>query len=355
MASSTTNSITTRARTRTSFFVYAGGSVKADEVADLAREAGGLIVRKDAGLALGRDARRGGFDGPVMVDPSLYEKPDGSDEYEGGSLFGDRNATWAAKQAEFGVSAYLSPSQYVPAGRHDVLADVLEQGERFCERLDGELAYVVLPIDASWLQQVSVLTDTAGSCRYPVALALGATHNPLQSKSNVRGLRSFLSSCPRTFLLRADVACIGALADGAAGVSYGTSSSVRHVWPPDRRSGGRRGEPAVLVPSLLRHVSVEKIEQLPNVDGIFVCHLGRCQGAPVTRFARPAYSRTDVAMHDLHVVRGISAQIAGSRDPVRAWRDLCARAVKLHSKVTGPGKVRLGSAPSHLSAWLVDI
>lgn len=357
MPSDGTQVLPARARLALAFYAYAGGSLDAGQARRVADAAGGLAVRRLAGLSVAREVRNGGWAGPILVDPALYERAvNPAKDVGDGTLFGDRHEVWAERQRSLDVVAYLSPSAWVPAGRYDLLEQVLEDAARFCGGIDDRAAYAVLPIHSRWLtEDPERLIASAASCGHRIALVLGHKYNPLDSVNVVRGLINFLSRVPNTLLLRSDISVVGALAHGAGAGAYGTSSTVRHLWPPDEknlRGGGPVGVSTVLSGGLLRHIPTDKLEQIPEDGGALDCWVTPCDGESIRRFAHPRHE-SDLDVHDLHTVRALAEQAleGPSADPSETWREMCRTALDLHARLSPPGKARL-EPKRYLSAWV---
>jgi hypothetical protein len=106
--------------------VYTHNGADPGLCARLGRAAGGVVTRLEATAV---ELRRSGFVGAVVIDPARYDRD--APAYEQ-LPFGGVLQNWVDRQAEQGVAAYLSPSEYVDDGDQGALQAVIDDGVEFC-------------------------------------------------------------------------------------------------------------------------------------------------------------------------------------------------------------------------------
>ncbi len=271
---------------------------------------------------------------------------------------------WVNHQHRDGLAWALTDSGYV--GRADLhgLQTILTQAgqahEGAAARGRGVLA--ALPLATSWLtEQADVLAHEVGKAATPVALMLEDEMDPLARKNAVTGLVTVLAADVPVAVLRCDTSVLGALAYGAAAVSVGDSSALRHFYPATTEGGPRLPAPlATLVPELLGYYHLTKIDAaislIPTLS-VWRCPCRVCGGRRLDWIANSTHPHVSAFEHAVaalaQTARGL---FAGSTTPAgrqhRWWHAVrCAQAT--HRQIrTGTGqrwepKPALGRWVSH--------
>ncbi len=342
-----------RSRLADSVFVYGGGKLALASAARVARKADGIVLRGKSGGKLAKALKRSAPEIDVILDPSLYERPPSTQL----SLIG-LNSTEVLRQAELGLSAFLSPSHFVPDGNDQSLERVLTDGRDFCGEARARNpqlpAFIVLPISRFWLTVgLNSLIGAISSVEERIALVLGDQNDPLDSADAVRGLISIVGAHPMVSLMRSDLGTIGAMVCGAEMGAIGTGTSVRHFVQPGKRGGGvpRDKTPSTLVPSLWDYVKGSKLGQVPDNNPLLRCFCSVCDGRSLSRFAddrliEESHEHSVETWYDLtQWVLGIDVE--GRRS---AWRSACRSAIDAHEDLSAQSGV-LFEASGQLRAW----
>jgi hypothetical protein len=122
-------------------------------------------------------------------------------------------------QANQQVTAYLSPSAFIPAGATAALSRVIDDGMTFCQQTVTAShrvpAMITLPLHHGWFHpmQRDALLSAIGRVPHPLAILPGGSGDPMDSASSVRGLAEVLNEASQPVaLLRTDLAGLGAVA-----------------------------------------------------------------------------------------------------------------------------------------------
>jgi hypothetical protein len=315
-------------------FVYAHRSVKEDEARHLADVAQGIVLLDRRGAALGHRLKRGGYTGPLLIDPCRYER-DPARPVAVPFLGIEQEAV--ELQSELAVAAYLSPSPYVDKGDDAGLAQVLADGAEFCflARAAGHKApaFIVLPIESSWLSagQFGRLQSALQATTDPLALVLGSRKDPLGTTTAVRNLVTLLRKRPQTAILRTDASALGALAWGRAFVAVGASGTVRHFegWGKRAFAEVTDHSPRLVPGAILFFVRGSRLESAHGDAGLLDCYCRTCGGASLRRLTTEMDELTANA-HTYAVLTDIATRLAGLKAADRriAWRDECQRAIR---------------------------
>lgn len=342
-------------------FAYAGKCASLKQYRTVATAAGAVVLRgRDAKIAT--KLRQSNFDGPLLIDPAVYELSAHDPRAHHASLFDERPGSyWIDVQAEKQVAAYLSPSSFVPEADIGALRRVLTEGRSWCAaamtyRYHAP-AFVVLPVHRSWLTDYADrLAAEITRSAVPVALIPSGQHDPMGTKPAVRGLVRLLRTVPNIALLRTDLAGVGALAHGAVAAAIGTSTTVRHFVPPGRPAGGNLQDrtPRVLVEPLLTWVTGSLLAQYVRDGGMLNCECAVCYGRSLRRFGVEDPAVTAEAMaHSILVWRTVADTVLGAAPQRRAvvWGMRCQYAVDKHHELKARSKVALVDPPPYLRAW----
>ncbi len=133
---------------------------------------------------------------------------------------------WVNDQFAAGLTWAMTDSGYIPKGDGESLKSVLGWGTH------SDRLLVCLPLATDWLTaNLDTLIEVITATGRPVALVLESESDPLRHKETVAGLIEVLRCDVPTLLLRSDTSVLGALAHGAAAVSVGVRSGLRHLYP----------------------------------------------------------------------------------------------------------------------------
>lgn len=260
---------------------------------------------------------------------------------------------WVNMQLKAGLPWALTDSGYIPAGELATLRAVLAWAAGTTQVITA------LPLAIEWLaRDRDVLIAELAAAGRPVALMLESEGDPLATTAAVAGLIAVLRCPVPVLLLRSDTSVLGALAHGAAAVSVGTTSRLRHIYPiPDNDSSGFAPPAAVYVPALKSYYwLVPKIEDAitrnPDLD-VWKCDCGACQGRSLawivfhTDPATAAFEHSLAAQADVaNAILAYPAAMRGSE-----WKTMCALAQLNHDKIVTK-KNRTWQPAKALKAWV---
>lgn len=237
---------------------------------------------------------------------------------------------WLQAQDDLGLSFLTLDSGYIVDGDWDGVQRLLEAGAAGVQRF-GDRVHVDLAIDARMLRHSSErLIELIAQSGSRVTLKLGHRADPLGRRDTVAALVQILDACARVSLGRTDLAGVGALAVGADYVSIGTTTSLRHVYPPVKRSGGggRLVDFALIVPRALQfrqYARVLEVVALDPDDPRWVCTCPSCAGQSLERIR----SEEQAWEHSLAVIYDRAATLTALPTRVermRHWSETCAYA-----------------------------
>lgn len=281
----------------------------------------------------------------ILFDANRYS---GKNRVSGDTPLSEEWVTW---QLEHGAPVAITDTGYIDLEHMDQVDLVLGRAADIAEKARGQVV-AMLPIDYLILKNAAArLRDAIDRAGIPVAFAVGHGGDPFGSADAVRGLLHVIASQSGTALLRTDLSAVGAVAAGARFGAVGTSSSLRHIWPP---KGGGPTTPgtSVLIPRLM---SYHRLERLPLVAAqlppdYFWCDCNICQGGAV--FDRV----TELTAHE-HSVGSISAfaatLLSGTPDEnLKSFREKAMYAQSLHSDIEMAMEDTRWASPSSLNSWV---
>lgn len=183
--------------------------------------------------AAARIIYRGNPNASILVDNGLYK---GKGRQIGAHCI---DQDWITMQlGKMALPWALTNSGYIPTGDVTSLRAVLAWGRR------SDRIVVTLPLALSWLTvDLDSLIAEIARAQCPVGIILESKADPLATRIAVSGLIRLLRELERVLLLRCDTATLGALAYGAAAVSVGVNSTLRHLYLVFRTSGSPFGSP----------------------------------------------------------------------------------------------------------------
>lgn len=327
---------------------YPSRSANASERLLAAQLLGGIVLRGEDGA---RDALRlygDGWNGPLWLDPSNHEKPHSKASTP--NLLGQDS--WLVDQQRVKAAELLSAGTHVAGGDRRALVNAISaEGQWLTAAGSGRMS---LALEWSWLTDgLPVLLAELGAVQAPLAIAFADPNDPLGHPGAVRGLASLLWQLPNVMVLRGDMAALGAIAYGAVMGAIGTSTSVRHVVPPEKPAGGpRTGFPSVFCLELLDWKLADRLGRLP-ASLRPRCHLTCCNGATLDRFATIA-SPAEARVHNLVAMAHFANQILGVPASHRdsAFKQACRAAVQQAGIIETHAKQPFPVRPQ-LAAWAV--
>jgi hypothetical protein len=330
------------------------GADQAFAVADIAGDYGvGLVITGVRSVKVGKRLRTHGFAGPILFDAARYAGNTRSVATTG------TTPRWIREQLGFPTVA-LTDSGYVRARDITGLRTVLRGAARTPETV------AVLPLAAQWLKQppfTDALRAELNRFGVPAAVIVEHRGDPFGAQEIIYGLRLLLTAEVPVFLLRTDLSTVGALCHGVHTAAIGTTTRLRHLYPPDQ--GKRRRPPlpqiAAMMPKLWSYHTLPKIEQVVErvreLGHYWICGCAQCGGAPLSRLAdvEPRRAREISAFrHSFHLqLQLYRSIITPALDPSQltlAWTETCNHALALHAEVRAllPG----WTPPRMLGAWL---
>lgn len=264
---------------------------------------------------------------PILVDANLYSGKRRKFASEG------LTESWTDFQLKGCALPYaLTDSGYIGDGDLTGLDTVLAAAGKLPGRV-----LTVLPLHWKWLtEHLDVLKSRLEAFEKPVALALENKEDPLGEKGAAAGLCALLGTGLPIFLLRSDTSAIGALAYGAGGVSVGTESGLRHIYPLVK-AGGAPPKTSILVPELLTYYLLDKVGdgvQLNPDLRLWMCHCMACAGRRLD-WVRFEGGSADAFAHSLSSLAAIGRSISATPSGLRqeAWTELCQNAQLAHFQV----------------------
>lgn len=262
-------------------------------------------------------------------------------------------AEWINMQVRLGLRWALTDSGYIPAHDMAALRAVLAWGS------DSPQLVTALPLAIQWLtiDHEALIAELTAAGK-PVALMLESEGDPLATEAAVSGLIAVLGCPVPVLLLRSDTSVLGALAHGAAAVSVGTKTGLRHIYPVTE-SDGRPippPPPAAYVPALLSYRRLTTIEdgiaRNPGLD-VWKCDCGVCLGRSLdwiwyrTDPEEAAFEHSLAAQAEL--AKSLMAYPAEERG--NRWKAMCAAAQRNH-EVIAKRKNGAWKPAEALNAWV---
>ncbi|MFI6576375.1 hypothetical protein ACIBFB_11270 [Nocardiopsis sp. NPDC050513] len=313
-----------------------------------------------------------GHDCPTVLDPTRYEDhiatPDAPFTLDGLGVLGEPSLEEALALLTCSpATLVLTPSGFFRADADGETA--IKEAARRIDDLDTGNVVLALPLEAAWLAgDPTPLVEILRRTRTPKALILGGKGNPVSSVAKAEALRTIVSHCPDTALLRSDLAGVDAMVHGASFSSIGDTSSTRYTplpwgrpWSPKPKDSS----PNVLNPHLLDWMRGSGLAEYADHELLW-CACAFCTGWAADRNRQPPVrslgelhdpaDEPDARAHNMAVWSELWAYLAhdGSRTGARnRWTRLCSDAVDRHREYDG----RLGTrftrfrAPSVLRHW----
>jgi hypothetical protein len=297
------------------------------------REGGGLVLHgKNKALMAARHLKyTKKFQRPLVLEADAYtgkRRKVASDAFD---------ANWISQQRRLELPVVLPDGGYVAegdeSGLYSILARVKHDGR-------SDLA-APLALHKSWLDAkagLPTLLRHAGDADVPIALTIEHSGDPYATKSLLHGLVEVLQLGVKVYLLRCDVAAVGALCFGAEAAAVGTRTGLRHLFPQkENGGGGAMPSVAALVRGMLSYISLDKIEpeiqQNPDND-LWKCGCVVCGGQSLS-WIKSAPKPEDAAyLHSVEVLYQIRAELfdnfTTSAERRRAWIGLCDSAIFQH-------------------------
>lgn len=302
------------------------------ELAD--REGGGLVLhadKKKSALMAARHLILGKrFGRSLLLDASAYT---GKHRKLASDAFDDN---WIGQQRRLGLPVVLPDAGYVAEGDEDGLRSILTRVQNGHADLVAPLA-----LHKSWLvanKGLPTLLRLVGDAGVPIALIIEHDGDPYATRGLLQGLVEVLQLGVKVYLLRCDVAAVGALCFGAEAAAVGTRTGLRHCFPlKDGGGGGAKPSVAALVRGMLSYISLDKIEleiqQNPDND-FWKCGCVVCGGQSLSWIKSAPNPEEAAYMHSVEVLYQIRADLFGkfatSAERRRAWIGLCDSAILQH-------------------------
>lgn len=261
--------------------------------------------------------------------------------------------TWVNMQLKAGLSWALTDSGYIPAGDLAALRAVLAWSAG-----TGQVI-TALPLAIEWLtRDRDILIAELTAAGRPVALMLESEGDPLATTAAVTGLIAVLRCPVPVLLLRSDTSVLGALAHGAAAVSVGTKSGLRHIYPvPNDDSSGFAPPLAAYVPALNAYYRLApKIEDAitrdPGLD-VWKCDCEMCKGRSLEWIVFHSDPATAALEHSLAAQADVAKTILSRPAAMRGseWKTMCAIAQLNHDKIVTKTN-RTWQPAKALKAWV---
>jgi hypothetical protein len=264
----------------------------------------------------------------------------------------DLDEDWLKAQWDTGLPWALTNSGYVSKNDDASLRGLLEAGDRLAKTAAGNFM-LGIPLDVQLVaDRADEVRDLVEQFGIPVAFMLGSASDPLGSHKAVKGLVHLLKSPVPTSLLRTDMSAIGALCAGASIAAMGTSSALRHIFPPANGFGRATGVSA-MVPQAL---SMHRVETIALAMGLtpeelhWNCFCDGCQGRKldhilddVQAFRHNIFSTLDIARHAMSG--------PDSAANLQSWKSTCTAAQFVHMDIASSTGMRWDT-PSFLGGWV---
>lgn len=229
--------------------------------------------------------------------------------------------SWTAHQHGLGQTWALTDSGYIAEGDDRALDNTLSEGAQHKGR-----TLVALPLHHTWLsKRADLLRRKIEAAGLPVALMLGHRDDPFGSRRGIVGLLEILRSDAKVAVLRCDLSAIGALANGAVLGAIGTTTTLRHIYPPDANGFGRQAQPAAFVRRVLQYKQLEKIREAARADPDeikWLCECSYCAG----RMLSWLIDEEDAFRHSLVTIAELTGHVLSSTNPRTTWQALCRSA-----------------------------
>jgi len=261
------------------------------------------------------------------------------------------SAEWVAWQLDHGAPVAITDTGYIDLEHIEQIGLVLSRTTDIATKVTGPVT-AMLPIDYLILKnEADRIRDFVDAAGIPIALAVGHSGDPFSSVDAVRGLLHVVTSTVPTALLRTDLSAVGAVAAGASFGAVGTSTTLRHIWPP-KNGGPTKPGVSYLVPRLM---SYHRREHIPLVaaqvpEDYFLCDCDICENCSVV----DRVTEHNAHEHSINAIASISAAVLGGNpsDSLRSFRAKAMYAQSLHSDIQLEMEDDRWAAPSSLNAWV---
>lgn len=264
--------------------------------------------------------------------------------------------SWVRMQTAAGIPHPLTNSGYIPEGRIDILRGVLRKASAM-----GEHVIAALPLANRFLKQdVDELITEINAAGVAVALMLEHSDDPLGPRANVAGLVKVLTHVDvPVLLLRSDLSIIGALAWGARAGAFGTSTTLRHIFPIAKGGGGGGHIPSIsaVVKDTLSLTKLDKINDaiIRMPDPMWSCLCTVCYGRPLDWIA----TEDEAFTHSLSVIAVMAREIVDdSLSPAKRralWRGMCHSAQFRAYELDGLTGGAWGEPARFLGSWVAQV
>jgi hypothetical protein len=251
--------------------------------------------------------------------------------------------SWLNHQHRDGLRWTLTDSGYVARGDLQGLQTILDQAARAHRNAQVRNRGVIaaLPLASSWLtDEADTLAQALRRASTPVALMLEDENDPLSRKNAVAGLISVLRADVPIAVLRYDMSVLGALAYGAAAVSVGDSSKLRHFYPSKDNGGPSTPHLATLVPKLLGYYHLTKIDDAITVTPdlpVWICPCRVCGHRRLDWIANSTRPDVTAFEHAVSALADTARQLFGdavtAEDRSQRWFQAIQHAQINHSAV----------------------
>lgn len=263
------------------------------------------------------------------------------------------NHEWLQRQWDSGITWAVTDSGYLDRAASEDLRTLFAHGKELARKSSGNF-FLAVAADNNWVteraEEMRTIVEEHG---IPVAYMFGSTGDPLGSKKAVEGLLHLLDSPVASGLMRTDQSAIGALAGNATFSAMGTSSSLRHIYPP-RKGGGFRPSsfPSALVPQGL---SFHRTDTLARAIGLtpdelhWLCPCERCQGARLDSI----YDGDQAFVHSVYAITDVARNVMEGGDrttSLTSWAAKCRAAQFVHIDISNSTQMKW-DYPDFLGAW----
>ena len=323
---------------------YLASRLSDAERMDYALATNAVVLRGASGVRAAMKLRNAGFAGSMWLDPAAYDSHQAPLTE---TLFGNY---WRSVQQELQVEEPISPGSYVGEADIDGLESALDTEREWVASAGGRLS---LALPASWLvRDRRALLDRLTKVDVPLALALADPNDPLARVGAVQGLVELLRSVNDVALVRSDLGALGAVAYGASLGAIGTSTTVRHVVPPDKTGGGRHDDksPSVFVAELLDFKLGSHLDEFP-AEASPICDLPCCRGKMLRRF-NGEHSVAEARVHNRASIGEVARRVIETPSELRpaTFTALCRSAEYAVAELSLLARRQLKVRPQ-IKAW----
>ena len=322
--------------------------------AHLAAHADGAVFHNTAGFA---EARRHKGKMLYAIDPELYAT-DRLPQAE--QLFEESERDTINTQIESGATFLVAPSRFPSGARDkDSIKSLLEEGRNFvaAAQEDDPPLPAVVPVvvrfdeleDRRWVEPVR-------ASGLPIATVFAAYGDPLSTPSQLEGAIELIQAASVACVLRCDMAAVGLMAVGAVAGAIGTSSAVRHLWLPSRRSDKRPLAPSIFVPRFANWMKAPFIQLAaadPRLDGLFRCDCSVCgKNGDVRALTPPNVKPQLQEEHTIAAAVKLAHRVLSADDPAAQWLKTCRHAAAAYERSPRPRHAEGPAKPGALEAWI---